>query len=165
MWRLIDNERGLTLAELLAATAVISIGLVALAAAIPVASHGIQEGNQMSTATFLANARLEHVRNARWEGGAGAVDAVGVSASPTAAPTVGSVTTFPDEVPMAAPFAGYNRRVRIVDCGAGAGCSGVVDADLRQVVVTVDYRPLTATGVAAASQRKGAVVSLYLSRR
>ena len=163
MWRLINNERGVTLAELLAAAAVIGIGLVALGAAIPVASYGIQEGNQMSTATFLANQRLEHVRSARWEGGAAAVDAVGVSPSATAAPVAGGVTTFPDEVPMAAPFADYNRRVRITDCTPG--CSGIADPDLRQIVVTVDYRPLTGTGVAAASNRKGAVVTLYLSRR
>jgi hypothetical protein len=73
------------------------------------------------------------------------------------------VTTFPDEEPMAAPYTQYNRRVRVTDCAAG--CGGVADADMRQIVVTVDYRPMTATGVAAAAQRKGAVVSMYLSRR
>jgi hypothetical protein len=66
---------------------------------------------------------------------------------------------------MAAPYAGYNRRVRITDCGVGAGCAGIVNAELRQVVITVDYRPLTGVGVAAATQRKGAVVTLYVSRR
>ncbi len=165
MRRAIHDQRGLTLAELLAATAVIGIGLVALASAIPLASYGIQEGNQLSTATFLANQRLEHVRNARWEGGAAPVDSVGVSASATAPPMAGGVATFPDESPMAAPYSDYNRRVRITDCGAGAGCAGVVSSELRQVVVTVDYRPLTGVGVAAAAQRKGAVVSMYLSRR
>jgi prepilin-type N-terminal cleavage/methylation domain-containing protein len=163
--RALQDERGMTMAEILAAAAVIGIGLTALAAAIPLASYGIQEGNQLSTATFLANQRLEQVRNARWEGGAAAVDTVGVSPSDTAAPVAGGVTTFPDETPMAAPYASYNRRVRVTDCGAGLGCGGIVNAELRQVVVTVDYRPLTGVGVAAATQRKGAVVSLYLSRR
>jgi hypothetical protein len=166
MWRLIHNERGLTVAEMLAAAAVIGIGLVGLAAAIPVAGYGIQEGNQTSTATFLASQRLEQVRNARWEGGGAAVDKVGVSPSATAAPVAGGVVTFPDEAPVAVPYTQYTRRVRITDCAAGAGCAGVIDADLRQVVVTVEYRPMTGTGGAApAAQVKGAVVSLYLSRR
>src|SRR5262245_58497105 len=163
MWKLIDNEQGMTVAEMLAGAAVLGIGLVRLASAIPVAGYGIQEGNQLSTATFLANQRLEQVRVARWEGGLLPIDKIGVSASATAAPMAGGVVTFPDESPMAAEHAQYNRRVRITDCGVGAGCAGIVDAGLRQIVVTVDYIPLTANGVA--TQRKGAVVTMYLSQR
>jgi prepilin-type N-terminal cleavage/methylation domain-containing protein len=162
MWRLIRNENGMTLAEMLAAAAIIGIGLVGLASAIPLASYGIQEGNQLSTATFLANQRLEQVRSARWESAGAMVDKVGASPSPTAPPVVGAVTTFPDETPVAAPYTDYNRQVRIIDCGATA-CSGVTDPELRQVIVTVDYRPMTGTGVS--NQRKRATVSMFLSRR
>jgi hypothetical protein len=90
-------------------------------------------------------------------------DKVGLSPVPTAPPAVGGVPTFPDETPMAAPHADYNRQVRITDCGVAPGCATVVDPDLRQVVVTVDYRPMTGTGVS--NQRKRAVVSMFLSRR
>jgi hypothetical protein len=155
----------MTLAEVLAAAAVVAIGLVALASAIPVANYGIQEGRQLSTATFLANQRLEQVRNARWEGGAVPMDTVGVSATATAPPVSDGVVTFPDESPMAAPFTGYDRRVRVIECGAGVGCGSVVDTGLRQVIVTVDYRPLTGLGVAAPAHRRGAIVSMYLSKR
>lgn len=162
MWRLIDNEQGMTLAEMLAAAAIMGIGLVGLASAIPLAGYGIQEGNQLSTATFLANQRLEQVRAARWESAGSMIDKVGVSASPTAPPMVGTTTTFPDEAPMAAPNSDYNRQVRIINCAVG-GCAGVTDPDLRQVIVTVDYRPMTGTGVS--NQRKRATVSMFLSRR
>jgi hypothetical protein len=159
----LGGERGMTLAETLVAAAVLAIGLVAVVAVVPVASHAIQEGNQLSTAVFLANQRLEQVRSARWEGGAAPVDEVGVSDPAHAAPAASGVTTFPDEAPMAPPFVDYARRVRIVDCEAG--CGGLVSPAMRQVVVEVDYRPLTATGVAAPAQRRSAVLSLYLSRR
>ncbi len=157
------GDRGMMAAELLVASAVIGVGLLALTAVIPVATHAVQDGSRLSTAVFLAGQRLEQVRSARWEGGATPVDEVGVSTPATAAPTAGGVATFPDEAPVAAPYGDYTRRVRIADCAAG--CGGVASADLRQVIVEVDYRPLTATGVAAPLHRNGAALSLYLSRR
>jgi hypothetical protein len=151
-------------AELLVASAVIGVGLLALTAVIPVATHAVQDGSQLSTAVFLANQRLEQVRSARWEGGAAPVDELGISATAGAAPSASGVTTFPDEAPVAAPYSDYTRRVRILDCAA-SGCAGATGADLRQVVVEVDYRPITATGVAAPLHRNGAVLSLYVSQR
>jgi Tfp pilus assembly protein PilV len=161
MRQLLGDERGITLAEVLIATVIIAIGLVALAAAVPVATYGVQEGNQLSTATFLANARLDQARNAQWTASP-AADNLGVS-SGNAAPQSGGTTTFPDESPMAAPYAGYTRTVRVTDCGVGAGCGGVVDATLRQVTVTVSYTPLTGVGVGTAA--KSAVVTMLLARR
>jgi type II secretory pathway pseudopilin PulG len=153
----------MTLAEILVAVAIIGIGLVALAAAIPLAAYGIQEGNQLSTATFLANQRLEQVRNAIWS--VSGTDNLGVSATPSSPPQSGGVTTFPDETPVAAPYSGYTRTVRIIDCSTGGGCGGIVANDMRQVIVTVSYRPLTGIGQAASGQTKSAVVTMYLTRR
>ena len=62
MRRLVLDERGMTVAEVLIAVVIIGVGLVALSSAIPLAAYGIQEGNQLSTATFLANQRLEQIR-------------------------------------------------------------------------------------------------------
>jgi prepilin-type N-terminal cleavage/methylation domain-containing protein len=150
-------ERGLTLVEVIVAVAIIGVGLVALATAIPLSSYGIQEGNQLSTATFLATARLEQVKNATWTA---TTDNLGVSPGPGAPPQSGATVTFPDETPVAAPYSQYTRTVRIVSCAAGCG---VNDADLRQVTVTVSYRPLTGVGQAPAS--KAAVVTTYIARK
>jgi type II secretory pathway pseudopilin PulG len=172
MRRIWDDERGITLAEIVVAIAIIGIGLMALASVIPIAAYGVQEGNQLSTATFLANARLEQVQNARWAcpppaapacSLPPAVDNIGVSTSSTAAPQSGGTTTFPDESPMAAPYAGYTRQVRITDCGVGAGCGGVVDSNLRQATVFVSYQPLT--GVGQGSGPKTAVVTMLVARK
>ena len=158
------NHHGMTLAEILVALAIIGVGLVALAAAIPLAGYGIQEGSQLSTATFLANQRLEQVRNATWTA-TPPVDNLGVSASTAVPPQSGATVTFPDEGPMAVPYAGYNRTVRVLDCSVGAGCSGIVNATMRQVTVTVIYAPITGVGQAASGTTKSAVVTMYISER
>jgi type II secretory pathway pseudopilin PulG len=152
----------MTLAEILIAIAIIGVGLAALAQAIPLSNYGIQEGKQLSTATFLANQRLEQVRNAQWVA-TPAADSLGISSPPTAAPQVGGTTTFPDESPVAAPYADYTRQVRIIDCGVGAGCAGTVHADLRQAIVTVSFRPLTGIGQAPAN--KSVVVTMLIAKR
>ena len=165
MRRVVGSQRGMTIAEVLIASAIISTGMVALSAAIPLASYGLQEGNQLSTATFLATQRMEQMRNARWEAGPPLADNLGISANGASAPVSGAVTTFPDEASIGEPYAGYSRAVRIMDCGAGAGCSAVVNADLRQVTVTVSYRPMTGVGVAPATSTKSAVVTMYIAKR
>jgi hypothetical protein len=150
------------------ATAIIGIGLAALAAAIPIAAYGIHEGNHLSTATFLANQRLEQIRNAAWEQGTPCADKVGVSASATVAPTstcAGAAVTFADETPLAAPYASHSRTTRITSCGVGAGCNGIVHGDLRQVTVTVTYQPMTGMGLSPTGTAKVTTVSMYLAKR
>ncbi len=177
MRRLILDQRGMTLAEILIAVVIIGVGLVALSSAIPLAAYGIQEGKQLSTATFLANQRLEQIRNAQWTA-CPQLDNLGVSASSTAAPQSGGVTTFPDEDSLPAPYAGYSRRVRITDSLAPATCPGDVltlsppsaghpagTTGLRQVTVTVSYRPMTGLGVAPVTTAKSAVVTMYIAQR
>lgn len=147
------DQRGMTLAEILIAITIISVGLVALASAIPIAAYGIQEGNQLSTATFLANQRLEQIRNAQWTA-CPEVDNLGVSAS--------------DENPLPAPFAGYSRQVRITNLLGPATCpDGVLTGTtgLRQITVTVSYRPMTGIGVAPATTAKSAIVTMYIAQR
>ncbi len=168
--RTLADRHGTTLVEILAAVAVISLGLVAFAAAIPLSSYAIQEGNQLSTATFLANQRLEQVRSATWIApncglGLAGVDELGVSISASAPPTSGGRITFPDENAVAAPYAQYRRTVRVADSRSSADCDGAAAAELRQVTVTVSYAPLTGAGQAAAGRSKSAVLTLYLARR
>jgi prepilin-type N-terminal cleavage/methylation domain-containing protein len=169
------DQRGMTLPEILAAVAVIMIALVALASGIPIASYGIQEGRQLTTATFLANQRMEQVKATAWTGSAPppcplsppAVDNLGISASTTSAPQrCDGTTTFPDENPVAAPYTQYTRQVRITDCGPpGAGCGTIIDPGLRQVTVTVSYLPMTGVGVASSGSTKSAIVTMLVARR
>lgn len=161
MRRLVGNQRGMTLAEILVAIAIIGVGLAALAAAIPLSGYGIQEGSQLSTATFLANERLEQLKNTTWTV-TPAADNLGVS-SGDAAPQSGGITTFPDEASVAAPYTAYSRKVRITDCAGGGGCAGITDANLRQVTVTVTYRPLTGVGQSPAT--KAATVTMLIAKR
>ena len=137
----VGDPRGITLVEVIVAVGIITVGLSALLAAVPFASYGTREGYQLSTATFLANERLEQVRNARWESEPRPLDELGVSAAPTSAPKSGAVTTFADEAALPAPYGDYARAVRIIDCGSGGACSGIAKADLRQVTITVDLPP------------------------
>ncbi len=161
----IRNQVGMSLAEILVASTIVGLGLTGLMSAVPLAGYGIHEGQSLSTATFLANQRLEEARNAQWTQSPVA-DSLGVSASATAAPVAPIIgVTFPDETPMAAPYAGYARTVRITDCGVAPGCGGIVNSGLRQIVVNVSYTPVTGTGQAAAGTTKAATVSLIMAQR
>jgi Tfp pilus assembly protein PilV len=150
------NQRGITVAEVLIAAAFLGLGLAAVMSVVPVASYGVQDGNQTSTATYLARQRLEQVRNAAWTGPAAApTDCVGLSTPATSAPVAtpagscgATVTTFPDEATLPG-FPQYSRNVRILDCGVAgnaAACGNVTNAALRLVTVTVTYRPISAAG-------------------
>ena len=184
MRRLISDERGMTLAEVLVALPIITIGLLALLSAIPLSTYATQEGRQTSTATFLANQRLEQVRNAPWTatcqvdgttglvipGAAVVTDKVGVSSPPTTAPKDPSpAVTFADETPMAAPYAGYSRQVRITDSVAAAPtctAAGVMSGTgIRRVTVTVNYTPLSATGTNAVSGTRSVSVTMQIAQR
>ena len=156
---MINNERGFSLTEILVAAALIAIGFVALLRVVPLAAAGLQQGNQQSTATQVAQQRLEQAHAAVWTA-VPATDCLGVSAG-NAAPLpsgaacaaaisetydAGTNVTFPDESSVAG-YPGYARTTRITDCGAGAGCSGIVYTPVpgtgtgapRLVTVTVTY--------------------------
>ncbi len=151
---LVLNQRGMTVAEILIAIVVIGVGLVALSSAIPLAAYGIQEGNQLSTATFLANQGLEMVRNSQWA-------ACGGDNLPAAA-------TSANGTPLPSPYGGYSRQVSVTDLLGPATCPGGVltgTTGLRQVTVTVSYHPMTGFGMAPATTTKSAVVTMYIAQR
>ena len=149
MMSLLRDPRGITLAEVLIAAAILALGLAALMSVVPVASYAVQDGNQTSTATFLAQQRLEQVRNGIWDE---PTDCVGLSPNATSAPapfpagTCGATAvTYPDEATLPG-FAQYARTVRITDCGV-TPCGAVTNSAMRLVTVTVTYRPLSVAGV------------------
>jgi len=149
------NERGLTLAEILVAVAVIGLGLVGLAVVIPVSTYGVQEGSQLTTATFLAEQMIERARASAWSATpAPGSDCLGVSAGntapvPTSAQCNGSAATqFPDETNVAG-YTQYSRTVRVASC---APCGGITDPTMRLVTVTVTYTPISAQGGATTAK-------------
>jgi hypothetical protein len=162
------DQRGVTIAETMVAVGVVGLGLAGLASLVPVASHALLAGQQVSTATFLAEQRLEQVRRAAWSSGPER-DCLGISPNgfsvPTSAtctrPAVGGDTacaegvschTFPDE-PSVVGFAGYERTTRVSDCQTATSCGEVADLGqdptLRLVTVTVTYLPPTALATGA----------------
>ena len=58
-----SNQRGMTLVELLVAVFIITTGLVAIGAGFQIATSGVAAGQQQTTATFLAEQRLESIKS------------------------------------------------------------------------------------------------------
>jgi Tfp pilus assembly protein PilV len=176
--RVRQSEAGFTLAEVMLAAVIITIAFVTLLSVIPYSTSAVQGGNQTSTATFLANQKLEEAKNIPWTSTPNN-DCLGYSANATSAPTVpagksctlgavnvaagGALTWFADQNSTAITgFNGYSRTVRTTDCGATA-CAGITDSAMRLVTVAVTFQPLTSTTTAAAA--KTVSVSMIIAQR
>jgi hypothetical protein len=154
------DQRGVTLAETMVAVGVIGLGLAGFASMAPIASHALQAGQHLSTATFLAEQRLEQARRGLWSS-VPPRDCLGLSSDALGAPTSLTCTrpaggggiacapasvcpTFPDETNTAG-FSGYVRTTRVQDCHTPSVCgdstSPGLDPSLRLVTVTVTYIP------------------------
>lgn len=180
---ILRDSAGLTVVEVLIAVGVITVGLVALIAAMPLGISLIGESNRKTTATFLAQQRMEQMKNARWTvappdtlGGAGSN---GTAAVAQWADQPYDTIVVPDTQPYAnvcmptaqpgfACYPGFRREVRIADCSVVA-CSGIavgaVGANtMRQVTVTVFFRPLAGTGMAQAAEESVQFVTLIAKR-
>ena len=172
------NEQGFTLVEVLLAAFITTLGLVGLLAVIPMASFAVTEGYRLSTATFLAEQKLEEARHMPWSF-LPDNDCLGISANATSAPTVpagktctlggttvnagGALTWFADQGTSSIPgFTGYSRVVRITNCGV-TPCGGITNAGLRKVDVTVTYRASSA--VAVSSFNKPVTVTMMVAQR
>ena len=155
-----EDDTGMTLVEVIIAAVVVMVGLVALIAAMPLGTSQIGEANLKTTATFLAQQRLEQIKNAKWTT-VPAADGLGGSGSNGAA----AVAQWPDEGYGSIAFPGtancaandrsggcrFRRQVRITDCSvvscAGIGTGTATVETLRQVAVTVFFSPLAGTGM------------------
>jgi type II secretory pathway pseudopilin PulG len=110
------NESGFMVVELVVALFVIGIGLMALAETMVGSFQGIQEGQQKSTAVFLADQRLEELKAVEWT---------------TLNDCLGSlVCSGPDASPY--PYQYYGRVSTVADVQPG----------LRLVTVYVAYQPV-----------------------
>jgi len=123
---ILRDPRGFTLPEVLLTIAVIGIGLAAIMSVIPIGAYGVQEGKQLSTATFLADQKLEQIRNLPWVAApAGfatnappANDCLGTSTPATSPPAVPVNVTVPAPGPGPACFDQTTGAVRVAVGGA-----------------------------------------------
>jgi type II secretory pathway pseudopilin PulG len=142
--------------EILVAIAIIGVAVAGLGIVVPVSIFGIQDGSQLSTATFLAEQTLERARAAAWTA-APPVDCLGASSGDVAPVPTGAAchdamaTEFPDEAAVGG-HPQYRRIVRIADCTT-TPCAGVTTPGMRLVEVSVGYTPLTGAGSVSASPK------------
>jgi prepilin-type N-terminal cleavage/methylation domain-containing protein len=160
--RLLESTDGMTLPEVIAALSVITIGLLGLMAAMPLSTSQIAEANRKTTGVFLAQQRLEQVKNSRWTS-TPAVDTLGGGGSDGAA----AVGQWPDEAAVAG-YPAFQRQVRIRDCSVAPGCGiavAAVLASLRQVTVTVRFARMTGAGMSETSALEMVQLVTYVSRQ
>jgi competence protein ComGC len=170
-----SDEAGMTVAEVIIALGIITVGLLALIAAIPFSTSQIGQANLKTTATFLAQQRLEQIKNAQWTT---ATDTLGGAGSNGAA----AVAQWPDEGYETIAFPGapncdataqsggcrFRRQVRIADCSV-LSCTGIATGaaginTLRQVTVTVFFFPLAGTGMRSATEESLQLTTLITRR-
>lgn len=169
------DHRGSGVVEVLIALGVVTMGVQALIAALPVGTSHVHAAQLRTTATFLAQQRLEQIKRGRWTADSDTLGGLGADGR-------GPVAEWPDEdyrrlsVPSPAGCAvvpdgcypGFRRQVRISDCSVTA-CSGVSVgtagiAGLRQVAVTVFFAPLSSAGQRLSSEERVQLVTLVARR-
>lgn len=145
------QPQGLTLAEVLVALAILSIGLVSMVSLLPLAASGVHQGAHRSAAIFLASERLEQIKHT-----------VGLAEHGQDALN-DTATRFPDEPALPAPHEAFGRTVRVRDCDGPSGCSGLNAVGVRQISVTVTYP--TPAGQVAGASRHAVLLSTYIVAR
>jgi prepilin-type N-terminal cleavage/methylation domain-containing protein len=121
------DQRGLTLAEVLIAIAVIAVGLTAIAMGFGIATTGAETGRQQTVALLLAEQRIEQLRSRILADFSDAVVSPGTTRE--------GYASIPNG-------AGYRRQTAIGDLDPDG--DGVTD--MKRVTVDVFYRPITERG-------------------
>jgi hypothetical protein len=127
----------------LVATAVLSIGLVAVATGFQHAGSAVATGAGETAAVFLAEQRIEQLRAMAVADFAASSLNAGTTMEHCVAGRVGGTQPNCQATPTAG--ASYSRSTTITDVIAGAGCPAV-PLSCKQVDVRVNYRPITSTG-------------------
>jgi len=161
--RCLGDARGMTVVEVIVALFVITVGLVGLMAAIPLSTAQIAEAHLKTTATFLAQQRVEQIKNAQWTA-IPVVDNLGGAGSSGDA----AIAQWPDEAQNSiVNYPQFQRQVRIQDCSVAPGCGIATDATLftlRQVTVTVSFAGMTGTGMFNNATLESVQVITYVAR-
>lgn len=129
----VAGHAGFTLAEVLAAMAILAIALLAMTAALQYGLNGIEIGRGESAAAFLVEHKLEELKAVALVDWAAAALEPGTTTD-YCQPSTGACSP----TPAAATF----RRTTTVSAGSGAHCT----AQCKFVMVSVFYRPVTVLG-------------------
>ena len=143
------DERGFTLAEVLIATFILAIGLVAVATGFQYATSGVETGRGETTAAFLTEQRLEQLK---------ATALVDWTNASIAAGTAGEPVTTTEAYGSIANASAY-RRVTTITNNPGGTCT----ANCKLVQVTVFYKPVTGRGQLD-QERRVDVLTMLVSR-
>ena len=124
----VNRPAGFSLVELLIATSVLAVGLLAVATGFQFATESVEAGRGHTVATFLAEQRIEAVKSLALLDWTDPRLAAGVTAE-----AYGAIPDAP----------GYRRDTQIADYG-GNDCADAAPAVVacKRVRVTVRYRPL-----------------------
>lgn len=163
----LQDDAGMTVAEVIIALGIIMVGLLALIAAMPLSTSQIGEANLKTTATFLAQQRLEQIKNAQWTS---ATDKLGGNDGSAAVSVAGFADRWPDEdYNSITNYPRFRRQVRIQNCSVAPLCIAGINPPtlldtMRQVSVTVSFFPMAGTGMQGASEENVQLTTL-VSRR
>ena len=138
-----SGDAGFTLAEILVACAIVSVGLVAVATGFGFGVDGVEAGRQQSTAVFLAEQRIEQAKDLAMRQ-TGLVQLTVANLPATEA--YGSITGAPPSY----------RRTTTINPNPGGTAGARVD-------VVVFYRPVTGRGVL--TTERSVSLSIFLANR
>ena len=138
-----SGQAGFTLAEILVACAVISLGLIAVATGFGFGVDGVEAGRQQSTAVFLAEQRIEQAKElATRKPNLADLTVANLPASEA----YGAITGAPSSY----------RRTTTITTNPGGTTGARVD-------VSVFYKPVTGRGVLATEREVR--LSIFLANR
>ncbi len=156
--RALFREEGFTLVEVLIAIALLTIGIVGVGAALVFQAGGlssassfglaaITRANYISTATMLAQERLEQLKGLQYTVGPPAVDQFGPDPIPAGFPdeAIGSIQGFPN----------FARQVRVQ--------TGFPAAGMKTITVNVFFVPPRDVGLAP--QQEAVPLVTYIAQR
>ncbi len=138
-----SGQAGFTLAEILVACAIISVGIVAVATGYGYGVDGVEAGRQQSTAVFLAEQRIEQAKAlAAQTPFLASLNSTNLPASEAYGSISGAPSTY--------------RRTTTITSNPGGTTGARVD-------VSVFYRPVTGRGVL--TTERSVSLSIFLASR
>jgi hypothetical protein len=127
----------------LVATAILTVGLVAIATGFQYATSGVATGRGETTAVFLAEQRIEQLKAPALTNFTAAALNAGTTIEFCLSSNIGAGATNCQATAVAGTS--YTRTTTIADITAGTGCPAA-PVSCKRVQVRVQYRPVTSSG-------------------
>ena len=128
---------------MLVATALLTIGLVAIATGFQYAASGVATGGGETAAVFLAEQRIEQLRARAMTDFSAAALGAGTTTEHCLSGTIAAGSSNCQSTHVAGPS--YTRITTITDVSVGTGCPPT-PLSCKEVQVRVSYRPVTGSG-------------------